>query len=237
MGDTTVISETRFARGYSSFWRSAAPTMELYVKRCNLDGYERNFERLHSIVDPDRRAITNQIAFELFCSIIANGGFSVNINYEVHSFINFDKSIDSLNISRSDLSTAEITEASALAKRMWSHFARRNIPNIIFKPRFKGCGIILSCVGDVLVDDNIIIEFKDGDRPFRSYEFRQLSVYSALYYRDRKRLPKAIGVLNSRRGTYIEIGFQDFVQEISGRSGLDYIHEITGMISEITITQ
>ena len=232
-----MISETRFARGYSSFWRSAAPTMELYVKRCNLDGYERNFEPIQSVVHPDRRAITNQIAFEIFSIIVSHNISNNEIDIEAYHPDNVSEAVRVLNAGLINLTKEEINEASLLAKRMWLHFAYPHRLMVNTKPKFKGCGIILTCLGDVLVDDDIIVEFKDGDRPFRSYEFRQLSVYSALYYREYRRLPKAIGVLNSRRGTYIQIEFAEFVKEISGRSSLDYVHEIIQMITETTITQ
>lgn len=232
-----MISETRFAKGYSSFWRSAAPTMELYVRKCNLDGYERNFEPIQSVVHPDRRAIVNQIAFEIFSIIISRHVPRSEIDVATYKSNNIVKATKILDVDLADLTKSEIKEASLLAKRMWLHFAYPKLLQVKTKPRFKGCGIIISCLGDALVNNDTIVEFKDGDRPFRSYEFRQLSVYSALYYHEHHRLPKAIGVLNSRRGTYIQVEFDKFVNEISGRSSLDYVHEIIQMVTETTITQ
>lgn len=232
-----MISETRMARSYSSFWRSAAPTMELFVKRCNLDLYERIFDPIVSSVDPDRRAIVNQFAFEMF-SLICLGG----VTFAGLASALADKEIlvaaSSILAAPADsLNEIEVLEARELARRMWLHFHHPRPTSITVKPAFKGCGLVMSCVGDVLASPDTIVEMKDGDRPFRSYEFRQLSIYAALFYNQEGVVPGRLQVLNSRRGTAVTIATEDFAQQIAGQAASTYLYGIIRLMSESTISQ
>jgi len=84
-----------------------------------------------------------------------------------------------------------LEESSALAKRMHAHLFRRREDRVVLNPRYDGCGIINACFGDAISDREDLIELKDGDRPFRSYEFRQITIYGALHLNSTGRLPRA----------------------------------------------
>jgi hypothetical protein len=200
-----MISETRIARSYSSFWCSAAPTMELFVKRCNLDLCERVFDPMDSPVQPERRAIVNQFAFEMFSLICLGGVTYGNLVSAIAAPEVLVAAAGTLAAPADTLSGAEVLEARELARRMWLHFHHPRPTSITVKPAFKGCGLVTSCAGDVLASPDTIVEMKDGDRPFRSYEFRQLSIYAALFYNQEGMVPGRLQVLNSRRGTAVTI--------------------------------
>ena len=68
-----------------------------------------------------------------------------------------------------------------LAKRMCTHLFNMRQDRVVLNPLYQGCGIINACFGDAISDTEHIIELKDGDRPFRSYEFRQITIYGALH--------------------------------------------------------
>jgi hypothetical protein len=232
-----MISETRMARSYSSFWRSAAPTMELFVKRCNLDLYERIFDPIVSSVDPDRRAIVNQFAFEMFSLVYLKGVNFANVANSLADTEILIAAASTLATDADSLSEAEVLEARELARRMWMYFHHPKQTLITVKPAFRGCGLVMSCVGDVLSSPDTIVEMKDGDRPFRSYEFRQLSIYAALSYNQEGVVPSRLQVLNSRRGTAVTIATEDFAQQIAGQAASTYLYGIIRLISESTISQ
>lgn len=231
-----MISETRLARGYASFWRGVAPTMELFVKRCNLDIYERNFEPLQSSVSADRRAIVNQFAFEMF-GLVPNDASAGNIRKLIAADDVQIAAGAMLDVKPDEIDGDEVVEARELAFRMWSHFHIPRPTLIAIKPLYRGCGIVVSCIGDVQTQSGCIVEMKDGDRPFRSYEFRQLSIYAALYYNERGVSPEQLQVVNSRRGTAVTVSTEAFAREVAGQSAADYLYGIVRMISENSTSQ
>lgn len=232
-----MISETRLARGYASFWRGVAPTMELFVKRCNQDLYDRHFEPINSTVDPDRRAIVNLFAFELFCLVAASNVAAGNLTTVLSGNELLTSAASELNVEADELGQQELAEARELARRMWFYFHIPSHSEITVKPIFQGCGIVLSCVGDALVRPGIIVEMKDGDRAYRSYEFRQISIYAALYYNQNHVIPDRLEVLNSRRGTVISVAMEDFSREVAGHSASTYLYNIIRMMSDSTSSQ
>ncbi|WP_131114170.1 hypothetical protein [Lichenihabitans psoromatis] len=135
------------------------------------------------------------------------------------------------------LSIADLDEASALATRMCSHLFYKRQDRVILAPRYDGCGIINTCFGDAISDLEHVIELKDGDRPFRSHEFRQITIYSALHLNKTGRMPPSISVINSRRGVSIDMPIGEFAGEVAGQSSYDYLREVIRVISDDTISQ
>jgi hypothetical protein len=109
--------------------------------------------------------------------------------------------------------------------------------SVELSPRFEGCGIINACFGDAISDIGHIIELKDGDRPFRSYEFRQISLYAALHLNSTGQLPPELAVINSRRGVSVELPIDILAGEIAGQSGYEYLREVIRVISDVTISR
>lgn len=226
-----MISETRFAKSYNSLWRSIAPTMELFVRKCNLRLYERNWPELVSVSEPGGRAHVNRTAFELFCRAYEHAHDPA---------LAFEFMHDPANIAAAELAVSgveiminpEKSEVFELARRMWLHFYRSPGP-LTLNPVFPGCGIINTCAGDVIRQPSHIVEFKDGDRAFRSYEFRQLSIYAALSLNGTDRMPTSLEVLNSRRGISVSVNIDQFADEVAGQSGVEYLREIIRVISDV----
>lgn len=210
--------------------------MEMFVKRCNLDLYDRIFEPLQSSVNAERRAIVNQFAFEMF-GLAPNDTALINVRDLLASDGLRASAAATLSVPPDELKGSEVIEARELAWRMWSHFHIPQPTEIIFKPLYHGCGIVISCLGDVYDNSGTIVEMKDGDRPFRSYEFRQISVYAALYYNQHGTIPRRLQVVNSRRGTAITIDTEDFSREVAGQSAYTYLYGIIRMVSESTTSQ
>lgn len=135
------------------------------------------------------------------------------------------------------LSASDLSEAATLAKRMCFHLFQLRRDTVMLKPRYEGCGIINACFGDAISENENIIELKDGDRPFRSYEFRQITVYGALHLNSTGRLPPGFTVINSRRGVSVDISTDTLAGEVAGQSGYDYLREVIRVISDVTISR
>lgn len=135
------------------------------------------------------------------------------------------------------LSAVDLDESSALAKRMCFYLFHVRQDRVVLNPQYDGCGIINACFGDAISDNEHIIELKDGDRPFRSYEFRQITIYGALHLNRTGRLPPAFAVINSRRGVSVELPIDTFAREVAGQSGYDYLREVIRVISDVTISR
>ena len=231
-----MISELRFAKAYNSLWRNLAPTMELFVRKSNLRLYERNWVELPSQSAPGARSLINRVAFRTLLDAAAAGtSFASKIRF-IEDRANIVAAEEALTGVRF-LSATDLNESFELAKRMCTHLFRLRQDRITLNPRFEGCGIINACFGDAISDIGHIIELKDGDRPFRSYEFRQISIYAALHLNSTGQLPPAITVINSRRGVSVELPIDTLAGEIAGQSGYDYLREVIRVISDVTISR
>ncbi|WPO43337.1 hypothetical protein [Tardiphaga sp. 42S5] len=104
------------------------------------------------------------------------------------------------------------------------------------KPQFSGCGIIDSCEGDVYFDGQLF-EIKAGDRNIRSVDLRQLLVYSALNFAEKKRKIERVGLFNPRIGTYFSSTIEELCIEISGRSAIEMLSELVRIFSSGDISR
>jgi hypothetical protein len=230
-----MISELRFAKAYNSMWRSLAPTMELFVRKANLRLYERNWPQLATLAVPAARSLINQVGFRLLVTAVA-----ADASYDRR--ISFMEDRDNVAVAEESLtglrrlSATDLDECSALAKRMCANLFQLRRDRVVLNPRYEGCGIINACFGDAISDSEDIIELKDGDRPFRSYEFRQITVYGALHLNSTGRLPRAFSIINSRRGVSVEVPIDTLANEVAGQSGYDYLREVVRVISDVTIS-
>ncbi len=111
------------------------------------------------------------------------------------------------------------TESIRLAKRMEDYFASRPSERpFVIQPRFKGCGILDSCYGDILAG-SCLYESKMVDRNLRSSDLRQLLIYSALNSRSQQYNIDRVAVLNVRRGTVYEFNINNLALQVAKKSG------------------
>jgi hypothetical protein len=221
--------------------------MELFIRRCNLSLYQRDFEPLKSTVEPARRALVNLLAFEIFHQHAeetrALGVFErararslTQVQFDVQAEYRVSSAAVVIKADPASLGPLERLEAVELARRMWVQFLAPPV-SFVTKPRFRGCGILLPCEGDVLVSESTIVEMKDGDRPLRAYEFRQLALYAALHFNETSAIPEALEVVNSRRGISVRVTTEEFAHEVAGQSASTFLYEIVRMLSDTTISQ
>ena len=231
-----MIAETRFAKSYNSAWRSLTPTLELFVRKANLRLTDRDWAPLVSEAPAGRRALINRVAFEA----VRLGSTLPMTKTSRESAISDSSHLQSCElglIGCSSLAPAELNEAGQLARRMFrSLFVNQPAP-VHHAPSFPGCGLINSCFGDAISEAGRLIELKDGDRPFRAYEFRQLVIYAALHLNAGRGVVSELQVINSRRGLSVLISVDQFAREAAGQSPFDLLSEVIRAISEYNVAQ
>lgn len=231
-----MISETRFARSYSSIWRELTPTLELFVRKANLRLVEREWIPLVSDIAPGRRAIINQVAFQTL-----KGSFSSSTTLADRlAWIEARENISAAElilVGTNTFSDSDIGEIRTLSRRMCRNLMIDQPYPVSLEPTFAGCGVINECRGDALSSTLRFIELKDGDRPFRSYDFRQLVLYAALNMNQGGGVANEFQIINSRRGVSVTVPFTQFASESAGQSPVDLLSEVIRAISNATVYQ
>jgi len=206
-------------------WKVLTPAMEDYVRRINMDGYQREWPPLPAQSQPSHRGVINEAAFLAFSNVAAlsreEAGGKLREAVEA-GFVDAQRYIygDLVEELGFKPTKSELREGLALSIRLLNFFeSRHGNKKIVISPQFQGSGIISSCRGDIYVEGaGILYEIKGGDRSFRSVDVRQLSVYAALNFGANGPVIKKLGLLNPRRGTFVVSDVDDFAMEISGQS-------------------
>jgi len=224
-----MISEIVFVRDYTSFWRTISPLSEDFVRHINMHVLDRYEAELITKTVTSRRAIINEIGFELFCTCYETGSTSDHIiAHEIHNIANKTSSyISSLRTRapkfESQLSEEEIEEAKKIGERLLNFF--QNFNTVILRPKFPGCGQLNSCFGDIIADDTLY-EIKSGGRPFRSIDLRQLVLYLALNRLSPEYNVNNLALYNPRQGFHFVMSQNEFALQFSGLSSEELCHKI-----------
>lgn len=240
---TALTSAVAFARDHASTWRALTPTADIFVRRLNADLYERECPPLKSNVEPDRRALVNEIAFRLFSMAVADkwSGRSVpeaaikratnDVQQANEQFYAADAA-QTMAPSRTE--TQEVLELLERLRVFFTLASRHQ--QIELTPRFVGCGILDTSAGDIYFPTTLF-EVKAGDRSFRSVDIRQLLVYAALNKAAGSRELTHIGLFNPRTGISFVAGLDDLCLDISGRPSSDLLTEIIRIVSSGDISR
>lgn len=232
-----MISESVFASQYTSLWRTLTPSMEEFVRRGNMTGYQREWPPIPATDAPaNRRGVVNEAGFILFSKIV--GTKRVDAGVIVQENIDEAFAAAAAYVSEIDepvapaVTVAEKREAIVISGRLYNFFTRlAQTHKLTVAPRFKGSGIIFSCTGDVMVNDERLWEVKSGDRPFRSVDYRQLAIYCALKYAETGTPFSKIALINPRRGTWIEMPVDVFAREVAGQSAVTLCQALIEVLS------
>lgn len=196
--------------------------MEDFVRRWNIDGVVRDWPPIPSISIPERRGILNEAGFRMFRYLHAYppSSYSSAVQLAIDSAIE-TASIYVLGKDKKEsffpVSDSERREVLVLGARTAHYFSQFGTGAVI-SPSYKGSGIINSCSGDVEVGEDCLFEIKSGDRAFRSIDYRQLLVYSALRFAEVGKGYGNLGVLNPRTGMSIMVDSETIAREVSGQS-------------------
>ncbi len=229
-----MISEHQFAKHYSSVWNVITPLA---------DGFWRaekpNIGRIHpplSSTSPNNmRAVLNETAFRIFCSLqgdynqINLADIYAEIDQQLQQSISYVQRFSTFrSITAGDIDRSARDEISTLAKSLLRYFDGSDA--ITLQPRFRGCGIISACEGDV-IEGSCLYEIKAGDRSFRVGDLRQLLIYAALAYANDMLSFTDIGLFNPRTGQ----AWRKSLEEVSySLSGLRLSDTMSALVEQFT---
>lgn len=229
-----MIGASRFAGVYGSFWRNVTPTIDLFVRKVNIELYERVDDPCDYPVDPNRSALVSETAFALFDYLSRHDGNRANFfeDFIERAAAEARRRLALLNVEHilGVLNADELGAARELFSRLSSFFDDRNGRELVVRPDFPGCGFLDRSEGDVIYGD-ALFEIKAVDRNFRSLDIKQLITYAAMNHKSESYLFRDIGIYNPRRGTEFKMGLDDVCMEISGVSAIELLETIAYSIA------
>ena len=113
----------------------------------------------------------------------------------------------------------------AIAVRLEDFFENEKAGELVIQPRFKGCGILDSCYGDLFMGSTLY-EVKCVERNLRSIDIRQVLAYCALNYQSRQFDIDHVCIVNPRRGISFRFGVESLTQKASGKNSAELFHQI-----------
>jgi hypothetical protein len=222
--------------------------MDLFIRKINILHRRREYPPLLSYVSPDRRALVNEISFRLFKKRAESQQAHTLLPpfAEMQAYLPAASALARDELSRiehvnsedvADPNAAEVQECFEQTERILRFFQMiAEGKEIVISPRFRGCGIIDTCYGDVYID-GCLFELKAGDRQFRSIDIRQLLTYGALNKLSGTYKLTTVGLFNPRIGVSWIGNIQEVCQEVSGRQIDDFFDELIRVISSGDISR
>jgi len=231
-----VISERRFASAHTAFWNTYTPLCGRYVRQLN-SLCVRFAPAVPAGSDTARRALIAEVAFEYFCIQVSKG--QVDQSEPLASDLELDMMLAQANMESRveasgyalEMSPEERKESFEMARNLGGYFATEESSTLILKPKFRGCGILHQCEGDVAIGD-ALIEVKAISRGLGVAEVRQVLTYLALQYSSGVPAYSRISFVNPRKGVYSECETSELATQISGLSLYELLNEIVGYLSE-----
>lgn len=224
-----MIDAATFANLYNAFWRAAAPTCDLFVRRINLGELDRFDAPMTSTAIGQRPALIAETGFSAF--VLTTDRPELKRNPIELLQLAADESRDRLRPFQSTgleldqaLSPAEQKDATQIAERLSIFFQLRRLRTIC-RPKFAGCGFVDNSEGDV-ISGKTLFEVKSVDRGFRSADIHQLVTYYCLSISASEDRITSLGLINPRRGVSFEMDADRLCQEISGTSASELSNEV-----------
>jgi len=240
-----MISEKEFANGFAGFWSECLPflTPQL-IGEMNL-AHEVLEDSEGEIVKPFRSGEDNsqndfiaETAFELFAKAVKTGKDVLSLAEDQQLLADVASNSMSRLLGlrsywrsiRQKFPKTTTEESVALAVRFEDFFNNRSAERpIIMQPRFKGCGILDSCYGDILAS-TCLYESKMVDRNMRSIDLKQVLIYCALNYRSQQYTIERVAVLNVRRAVVYEFTVDELARRAARKSAPEVFHQIADFL-------
>lgn len=215
-----MISERLFCRSYPSFWRDLLPFSEVLIRDVN---------RKWGIPPADKeepvaltRAIANEGSVRLFRRMAGRGG--AMDPQDVSDAI--AEAASWLGAADYQLTKDEVAEVGDMAAHLHDKY---RVQALVFGPRFRGCGLLHECEGD-LIADTTLVEVKSGHRAFRSPDLRQLLTYAALNSLTRTHDIDSVELCNARLRRDVRFDLEALCVMISGESSVDIFGRIADFL-------
>jgi hypothetical protein len=224
-----MTSETKFATSFTSVWREITPLSDGYWAVENLLT-RRVVPPLPNRAPKGLRGAVNELAFIGFSKLasqgkrIARDEVFTTLKESVPMTINYiNRLTPTETLHEESIDEVCLREAMQLTLRLLNFFPSGG--NTQIRPRFRGCGIINACEGDVISGDQLF-EVKAGDRGFRVSDLRQLLIYSALAYASDELEFSRIGLFNPRTGMAWSKSLDEVCVSISGLRANDVLPKL-----------
>jgi len=233
-----MISEKQFSEQFSGFWNQCLPFLTpQVVGQMNLNGTPmpnwRGFvaKPLESVEDPANNDLVAETGFGIFVGARQSGktvySFGQGTALEKVSLSAFRR-IEALRRAEGKGKMKQLRgteDAMEIAIRLEDFFEHEGAQDLKIQPRFKGCGILDSCFGDLL-SDKTLYEIKCVERNLRSIDIRQVLAYCALNYQSRQYDLDHICIVNPRRGISFRFSIETLSLQTSGKNSAELFHEI-----------
>lgn len=230
-----MIDERVFSAHFSDFWRANLPNLEAVTRSTNI-GYDRISPPFEFVTNPYRRDLISEGAYRYFLKLLVEpsaGRAELRTKaideakeYLLRSFPRSGEPID-------EADEREIDEIERLVRWLALYFFNLGGTTwraMIKQPRFKGHGLLVSCVGDFEID-NTLVEMKYVDRGFRSHDLRQVLVYAGLrYFEDGATFAKII-LLNPLLGVAFSTSPHEIIYSASGNEFFEFFQSLSYALS------
>jgi hypothetical protein len=240
-----MISEKQFASEFSGFWAETLPFLtpqaisELNLSGTRMGGGRREWMKpLAGSGDNSNNDVIAETAFGLFAESLKANTPILKLLEDAALVQRIEESANHrvLGLRREAVLRAHSAqprtgEAIDLALRLETYFEDYSLDSIVIQPRFKGCGILDSCYGDILAKKSLC-ELKMVDRNLRSADIRQVLVYCALNYRSSQYEIDSVAILNPRRGLEFSFVVEDLAERASGKNASELFHHISTFLSD-----
>jgi hypothetical protein len=214
-----MISERLFSTAYTSFWTEETPFAESFIRNMNL-GLERFKPPMVSKAPASFNGFINELGFriaEYAFTLGSNKGDTAIADILYSETKEYIRKLPRPSIpgSKEERSVA-VNDAVIIGNRLLSIISDlKSGRQLLFRPRFNGCGIHDDCEGDILIGKELW-EVKSGDRPFRQPDIRQVLVYCALNHNSGQYVITDYRLVNPREGVMYYGPLRDLVRPIAG---------------------
>ena len=233
-----MISEKQFSEQFSGFWNQCLPFLTPQViAQMNISGTpmpdSRGFvaKPLDATEDSANNDLVADTGFGIFTAAMQAGK-------SVHSILNSallkrvtESAFERIKRLRSSEGKAEMKplrgndDSIEIAVRLEDFFENEGVGELVIQPRFKGCGILDSCYGDLFMGSTLY-EVKCVERNLRSIDIRQVLTYCALNYQSRQFEIDHVCIVNPRRGISFRFGIESLTQKASVKNSAELFHQI-----------
>jgi hypothetical protein len=241
-----VVTAEKFAQASGTYWSAVLPRLDHFVRSSNL-GPRRVFAPVEVSFPADRQALVSETAFMLWVNL---GRRDLSADAQVRLAVSAARrrlrEVESRTGFGGSLSEDEVVAVRTLAERLaeYTRAEGYQLRDLQVEPRLPGCGVVTSGVPDMLGryadrpgNPTVLVEVKAVDRTFRSADFRQLVAYAVLRFAAEQELIEVLGLFNPLRGTSLEVGTEEFFEDVAGAPADEVVQRLMDDWSAAGVSQ